>query len=141
MIEITIPGIPVGKGRPRAARRGKHITLYTPAKTVSYEGKVALAGQQAMAGLAPLLGPLVVTMGVYMPVPASWSKKKQQAALQGIELPAKKPDSDNVIKAVFDALNGVVWVDDVQVVDLALRKRYSLTPGVHMVVEQMRSTV
>lgn len=134
MIELIVPGVPVGKGRPRAATRGKHVTLYTPEKTATYEGTVALAGHQAMAGRVPLAGPVSVTMGIYLPVPASWSQKKQQAALRGQELPAKKPDSDNVVKAVFDALNGVVWVDDVQVVDLVLRKRYAEIPGVHMVV-------
>ncbi|AZV94477.1 RusA family crossover junction endodeoxyribonuclease [Pseudomonas sp. S 311-6] len=140
MIEFTIPGVPVGKGRPRATKRGKNIALYTPAKTVSYEGVVALAGQRAMAGRPPSTGPMGASMDIFLPVLASWSKKRQQAALLGQELPAKKPDMDNVIKAIFDALNGIVWIDDVQVTDMGrVRKRYSLTPGVTLKIWEVRS--
>ncbi|MCP1679426.1 RusA family crossover junction endodeoxyribonuclease [Kerstersia gyiorum] len=139
MIQFTIPGVPVGKGRPRAARRGKGITLYTPAKTASYESLVALAGQQAMAGCAPYAGPMGASMDIFLPVPASWSKERQQAALLGQELPAKKPDMDNVIKAIFDALNGIVWLDDVQVTDMGrVRKRYSLNPGVVLQIWEVK---
>jgi len=125
-----IPGVPVGKGRPHAAASGKHIQLYTPAKTVTYESTVALAGHQAMAGRPPLGGPLLAMLTIHLPIPASWSKRKQAAALAGAELPTKKPDADNVVKAIFDAFNGVVWNDDTQVVDMVVRKRYAAVPGV-----------
>nr|WP_255592394.1 RusA family crossover junction endodeoxyribonuclease [Bordetella sp. BOR01] len=130
VLEFVIPGVPVGKGRPRAAKRGKHIQLYTPAKTVTYESTVALAGYQAMAGRPPLAGPVAATLTIRLPIPASWSKRKQAAALTGAELPTKKPDADNVVKAIFDAFNGVVWIDDTQVVDMVVRKRYAEVPGV-----------
>lgn len=52
-------------------------------------------------------------------------------------LPTKKPDADNVLKAVFDGMNGVVWVDDVQACGVVLRKRYAETPGVTVVVRKM----
>lgn len=132
MIEFTIPGIPVGKGRPRAARRGKHITMYTPAKTVSYESTVALFASQAMGARSPLNGPVSADLIISLPVPASWSKKRTQAALSGLEHPAKKPDADNVIKGIFDGMNGIVWVDDVQVVALTAIKQYAQVPGVQV---------
>jgi len=49
-------------------------------------------------------------------------------------LPTTKPDADNVVKAVFDGLNGVLWRDDVLVVDLRVRKRYAATPCVRVEV-------
>lgn len=135
IIKFFVPGPPVGKGRPRAARRGKHITLYTPAKTVSYESLVAMAATQAMAGRPPLDGPVVLVLDIALPVPQSWSKKRQAAALADITPPTTKPDCDNVLKAICDAANNIVWRDDVQVVDVVLRRRYRETPGVHVAIE------
>jgi len=132
-VAFKVPGKPVGKGRPRTARRGKHVTLYTPEETASYESKVALAASQAMAGAALIPGAVEVMMRIMLPVPVSWSQKKQRAALAGTVIPATKPDVDNVIKAVFDAINGVVWHDDTQVADLQVRRRYGARPGVEMV--------
>ncbi|MNP83694.1 Endodeoxyribonuclease RusA [compost metagenome] len=60
------------------------------------------------------------------------SKKRKAMAIAGELFPTKKPDMDNVIKAIYDGLNGVVWKDDVQVVDAFVRKRYGEVPGVHV---------
>ena len=49
-VSFTVPGSPVGKGRPRIGRVGAHSRMFTPHKTAAYEGLVAHAGQQAMAG-------------------------------------------------------------------------------------------
>jgi len=130
LIEFVIPGVPLGKGRARSVVRGKHVRHYTPEKTAKYESTASLAGYQAMAGRPPIEGPVMAMLTIKLPISASWSKRKQAAALAGTELPTKKPDADNVIKAVFDAMNGVVWVDDTQVVDMVVRKRYALVPGV-----------
>ncbi|WP_237173024.1 RusA family crossover junction endodeoxyribonuclease [Paracandidimonas lactea] len=133
-VSFMVPGKPVGKGRPRAAKRGRHITLYTPEETASYESTVALAAGQAMAGQPLIDGPVDVLMRIALPVPASWSQKKQREALAGTLVPTVKPDMDNVIKAVFDAINGVVWNDDTQVADLRVQRRYGAAPGVSVVV-------
>jgi len=135
MLSFTIPGEPHGKGRARAAMRkkkggGTYIAQITPDKTAAYEGLIAHAAQQAMAGAAPVEHACAVQVSITVSVPASWSKKKQAAALAAQVLPTKKPDTDNVVKAVFDGMNGVVWRDDVQAVDLFVRKRYGTTPGV-----------
>jgi Holliday junction resolvase RusA-like endonuclease len=61
-------------------------------------------------------------------VPASYSKKRIQACLSGAEMPAKKPDLDNMIKAVKDGLNGVAWKDDAQVVKVLALKYYGESP-------------
>lgn len=134
MITFIVPGKPVGKGRPRAAARGKHITLYTPQKTANYESTVALAANQAMAGNPLITGPVEALMTIVLPVPVSWSKRKQADALAGTVMPTSKPDMDNVVKAIFDAINGIVWTDDVQVVGLRVRKVYGAIPRVQVTV-------
>lgn len=130
VITFTVPGEPQGKGRPRAFRAGRGVRMYTPAKTEAYEQAVATAGRQAMAGREPMVGPLAVDLMAVVSVPASWSKKRRAAALEGLELPAKKPDADNVAKAIADGLNGIAYGDDAQVVELRVRKRYGEVPGV-----------
>lgn len=133
-IAFTVPGQPQGKGRPRVGKIGDHARLFTPAKTVAYEGLVAHAAQLAMAGRDMMLGPVAVTMFIACQVPESWSLKKQRLALEGGVFPTTKPDTDNTVKAIFDGCNGVAWKDDVQVVDLVLKKRYRATPGVRVVI-------
>lgn len=131
-VQFTVPGEPVGKGRPRVSTIGGHARMFTPAKTASYEGLIAMAGTEAMAGRTLLEGAVMVEMRIVLPVPASKSKKFKAQALAGEIFPTKKPDMDNVIKAIYDGLNGIVWKDDVQVVDAIVRKRYGEVPGVHV---------
>ena len=133
-IRFTVPGQPVGKGRPRAFRMGKGVRMFTPEKTVSYESLVATAAHGAMRGHPPVEGAVAVDLDIRLMVPMSWSAKKRAQALEGQIHPTKKPDADNVTKAIFDAMNGIVWGDDVQVVRLSLRKRYGATPGVTVAV-------
>ncbi|UGA38202.1 RusA family crossover junction endodeoxyribonuclease [Chromobacterium haemolyticum] len=90
-----------------------------------------------MDGNPLIAGPADVEISMFLPVPTSWSKKKQAAALQGQVYPTKKPDADNVIKAIFDGINGVVWVDDVQACDIVVRKRYADKPGVEVTVREI----
>ncbi len=139
-VHFFVPGKPQGKGRPRAVARGKFVRMYTPEKTASYESTVALAASQAMAGRALFAGAVSVVMRMRHPVPKSWSKRKREDALSDRVLPTVKCDADNCVKAVFDAINGIVWVDDVQVVELALTKRYAATPGVDVFVSQLEGS-
>ena len=127
MIDFSVPGIPVGKGRPRFARRGNFVTTYTDEKTATHENLVKMAAHRAMNGLAPLGCALTVTIWLYVTVPASWSKKKQAAALSGTLFPTTKPDLDNSAKLLLDACNEIVFYDDKQVVNLSITKRYSNT--------------
>ena len=130
MIAFEIPGPPVGKGRPRAFRMGNSVRMHTPEKTASYESMVKLAAHRAMQGAAPMAFPVALSLVVLHAIPKSWSTRKQDAALAGTERPTTKPDADNVAKAIADACNGIVWVDDAQVVELHVSKRYSSAPGV-----------
>lgn len=111
--------------------------MFTPAKTLAYEGLVAHEASLAMAGAAPIEGACVVEMAIVCAVPASWSQKKKDSALSGGLRPTTKPDIDNVVKAIFDGINGVVWRDDVQCVGLLVTKRYGAVPGVSVTASEV----
>jgi Holliday junction resolvase RusA-like endonuclease len=130
---FSVPGEPQGKGRARVGKSfGGHARMFTPAKTVAYEGLVAMAAQMAMGATSPFSGPLAVEIEAVHSVPASWSKKRRNDALSGLAHPAVKPDIDNIVKAIADGGNGVAWVDDKQIVRLTAGKRYGTDPGVHV---------
>lgn len=129
-VSFVVPGEAVGKGRPRVSTIGGHARMFTPQKTANYETLIAMAAQQAMAGRELIGGPVLVEMKILVSVAAFWSKKKTAEALAGDVMPTKKPDADNVLKAICDGINGIVFKDDVQVVNVSLSKRFSETPGV-----------
>lgn len=136
MISIWIPGKPVAKGRARAFKtKGGHIGHYTPEKTRTWEGIARTLAMEAMAVAGifkPLEGPLRMEVMICVPIPASWPQWKREMALSEKVWPTVKPDSDNVLKAVKDSLNGVVWVDDAQVCVTEVGKVYSEIPGVEV---------
>lgn len=136
-IIFIVPGTPVGKGRPKFARRGNFVTTYTPEKTASYENLVKVKAEEAMCGRNAIEGAVCVEISLYVTPPASWSQKKQRAALDGDVFPTSKPDVDNVIKGIFDAMNEIVWKDDKQVVDVVVRKRYAQTARAHVEVRAL----
>lgn len=137
-LSFTVPGAPVAKGRPRLSNIGGKARAFTPAKTVRYEQLVALAAQQAMDGRAAVRDvPLVVRVVAYVPIPASWSARKQAAATAGTVKPISRPDADNFLKAGLDGMNGVVFHDDAQVVHVVVAKHYSLTPGMEISVAEL----
>lgn len=64
----------------------------------------------------------------YFPVTPSWSNKKKNCALAGELAHTTKPDADNCLKAICDALNGIIWKDDALVIEKHVYKFYSDTP-------------
>ena len=106
-INITIPGAPVGKGRPRFMRSGH---TYTPEKTKEYEEKVRLCWRtQSGKGFAGKV-PLLASVTAYFPIPKSVSKKKAEAMAGTFHV--NRPDADNIAKAILDAMNGHAFPDD-----------------------------
>lgn len=133
-IAFHLPGHPRGKGRARSFRVGNFVRHYTPAETRSYEGMIRLAAEKAMAGRPPIDRPVIVMMAAVFDIPKSFSKKRRAAALEGGEFPAKKPDLDNILKALTDAMNGVVVKDDCQIVSVRSSKVYGPAPLVSVTV-------
>lgn len=133
-VTFEIPDI-VGKGRPRMSRRTG--TVYTPVKTRDYEKLVRGCFRLATVGKgwdATANGyQLIATC--YFPIPKSWTKAKRLQALKN-EIHPKKPDLDNILKAVMDALNGLAYTDDSQVFSATITKSYSgMTDGKKIIVE------
>ena len=133
-VYFVVTGKPVGKGRPRASTRGGFVRMYTDAKTLGYEAAIADEAARAMSGAEPFETPMQMQVSCYYPIPKSWPKKIKQEAIDEERFPNVKPDLDNVVKAILDALNGVVYRDDAQVVNLVATKRYATDPRVEVYV-------
>lgn len=81
--------------------------------------------------------PLKAIIDVYMPIPKSFSKKKYERALNDEIRPTVKPDCDNIAKNINDALNGIVYPDDKQIVSLTVNKIYSDSEFVKVTIEEV----
>jgi len=136
MVTFMVEGTPVPKGRPRFARRGKFVSTYSPKTTVDYESKVSESAKFAMGASEPLETPLAAYIYITLPVPASYSKKRTQACLSGQERPTKKSDIDNYCKAIFDGMNGIVFVDDSLIVSLHATKVYGTIGMVEVMIKE-----
>ena len=136
MVMYTVYGEPVGKGRPRFARRGNFVSTYTPQKTKSYEDEIRMMAKAAMGASEPLETPITVAIYIRVGIPTSFSKQKRKDALSGIIRPTKKPDLDNVAKCFLDSMNEIVYLDDKQVVNLHVTKVYAETPAVEVMVKE-----
>jgi len=119
MVSFVIKGIPKVKQRPRfASRKGKIIT-YTPKTTAHFENLVKLHAEQAF--IKPLSGPISLAIRFHLPRPKRmiWKTKPMPEVYSD-----KRPDIDNLAKSVIDGLNGIVFVDDGQIADLHVTKKY-----------------
>lgn len=135
MIAFTIPGKPQPKERPRVTKSGY---TFTPPRTKEYEAKVIeQAKKSQLLPQSPLTTPLKMILWFYYPIPTSWSKKKQELARRKQIQPAKRPDIDNLAKLIMDALNGVAYVDDAQIVQLVINKQYDEEPRAEVLIDEI----
>ena len=123
---------PVPKGRPRFTRTGH---AYTPQKTAHYEAQIR-AIYDLHRGVH-FEGPISVKMVFNMPIPKSFTKKVKRQIEDGDYQHTKKPDLDNLAKAVLDALNGLAFDDDSQIVKINMEKRYHCCPGVWVQIKEV----
>lgn len=136
MICFTVYGDPVAQGRPRFTTAGGRPRAYDPQKSNDYKDYVKLVASQH-APPAPLDTALMMTVTVYRPIPKNFSKKKVEAAERGEILPTTKPDIDNYVKGIKDALKGIIWADDSLVTDVTAGKRYSVKPRIEITVVEV----
>ena len=136
MVMYVVYGEPVGKGRPRFARRGNFVSTYSPQKTKTYEDEIRMMAKAAMGSSEALETPVTVAIYIRVGIPASFSKQKRKDALEGILKPTKKPDIDNIAKCFLDGMNDIVYLDDKQVVNLHVTKLYAETPAVEVMVKE-----
>lgn len=142
-VTFMVPGEPAGKGRPRFAIRksrdgGSFVSVRTPDKTVVYENLIKIEYQQQTGRHRfPDDAMLEMEIEAFFGIPKGASKKRKAAMLTGDVRPTKKPDADNVLKAVADALNDIAYRDDTQLVDCIVHKYYDTEPRVIVTITQV----
>ena len=124
---FTVHDTPKPAARPRFARLpGGKVHTYIPTGDQENRNSIRDAFLSFVATVShtilpfePLQSPLRLTVTAWLPMPKSIPKKRREAAM-----PSKRPDLDNFIKQVEDALNHYAFVDDAQIVTIIARKRY-----------------
>jgi Holliday junction resolvase RusA-like endonuclease len=119
VILFTVPGIPVAKARPRFFRAGAGVRTFTPATSARFEERVRLCAQQAGVRIVNE-GPVELRVVAYWPMTGAPLKRGARPG----RLKTSRPDIDNVLKAIADALNGIAYKDDGQVALVSIEKRH-----------------
>lgn len=138
-VKFIVLGEPVPKARPRAAYQYGKIHMYTPKKTVDYEKLIALEYKRQCYKVFDERTALKMGVRAFCSPPKTANGKKiteeiRQKMLSGEIVPIGKPDCDNLLKSVADALNGIAYTDDKQIVEMAIRKQYSDKPRIEVVL-------
>lgn len=130
---IVIYTEPKPKQRPRFTKGGH---TYTPKQTQDYENLIRTAWK-LMHKNTIFTGYIEMTLRFYMPIPKSWSKKKQEDAVNEVIRPATTPDIDNLVKAIQDGLNEIAFWDDKQIVDINASEYYAVVPRVEIEIKEL----
>lgn len=130
-LTFSIPGEPCGQGRPIFTTAGGHAKAVDPPKSRNYKAFVKEIASRAIekCSWAYTELPLYIEIVAVMSVPSSYSKKRKKECFSWEEHPCKKPDIDNIFKAVTDALSGMAYKDDKQITDVLMFKRYVQSPS------------
>jgi Holliday junction resolvase RusA-like endonuclease len=122
VIVIEMPGMPRAKDRPRFTKTGR---VYSTSKTEGYEKAIGMIANLAMRGKSPFECAVAARVIANIAIPDGWTMIQRRRAIEGVEMPISTPDLDNYLKAAFDALNGIVYRDDAQIVEISARKQYA----------------
>lgn len=138
---FELPGEPRAWERARARiardRQGQqYINFYVGFEEMQLRNALGYCARAAMRSKAPTEQPVAVVIHAFMPIMKSWSMREQADARNGAKLHTSTPDADNIGKLVGDALNKLVWVDDSQIVDLRVIKRFSTQPATRVEVRE-----
>ena len=136
MIKFTVDGEPVPKARARTFynKKAGRVMSYTPKETMGFENKVAAYAVQFRPKEGVNLGAIRIFIEIFKSIPKSMSKKNRILAEEKKLRPITRPDGDNYEKGIFDALKGIIWHDDGQVVDCYWRKYFSCKPRVEIII-------
>ena len=124
---------PTPQLRPRVSSR-PYVRVYDPPKVKNFKNLLRSLAVDQYAR-PPLIGPLSVSLTFYRPIQTSISKTERERRLSNESKPVVKPDTDNYIKVTLDALNGVLWHDDAQIVKIEAEKKYSDHPRITVSVK------
>lgn len=101
------------------------VQAYTPKETRDYEDRVREIARAEWGDAEPSMRPIELQITIHVEIPESWPVWKRAAATRGEIVPTGGPDTDNVVKTISDAMNGVVYRDDAQVVTNDAVKLYA----------------
>ena len=135
--KAVIFGEPVAQGRPRFFRRGNLVKAYDPTKSREYKKYIQLIAKYN-APKTPVTGAVILSLKIYRKIPKVMSSKKRAAALSGKLRPTTKPDVSNILKGVEDALKGIWYADDSQIVAYGeVGKWYSSQPRIEVTMQEI----
>lgn len=132
---FVVHGEAKGKARPRFSLASKHV--YTPDGTLYYESHVLNRFKTECQAWKVSDKAIKICVDVYTKIPKSTSQKRKILMLKQLIYPKKKPDADNILKAIFDSLNGVAYIDDCQIVRIEYAKLYDDVPRVEVTLEEL----
>ena len=136
-ITLRIPIEPVAWQRPKTRLVNGWVKHYSPIKTKTYEQRIGEYWKEATKGFKfDRDQALFVDMVFGLPIPKNTSKRKKEEMNNGTIKHIKKPDTDNLLKAVLDGLNDIAWVDDSQVIRISASKKYSTEPYVYVYIHE-----
>ena len=125
-VKFNVFGKPRGKQRPRLCSVGGRNIVYTPKQTIEYEKLIKASYIVSSKVFFERNIPIEINILAYFFHKSS------------IEFATKKPDADNIIKIVLDALNKVAFYDDAQVSKICFEKRYSKMPRLEITIQNLK---
>jgi Holliday junction resolvase RusA-like endonuclease len=135
-IQFNVPGMAVGKSRPKLARNSDSASAYE--KMDNYESFVRMVASVKMRRWRLYDCPVSLSLSICVSPPSSWPLEKQKKAKLGRLPPTTSPSVCNIIKLYRDAMTGVVWIDDKQILGINAQKYYGSTPSVEVTVREIR---
>jgi Holliday junction resolvase RusA-like endonuclease len=132
--EFEVPGQIKGKGRPRV--NSYTGMVYTPTTTKDYEYLVEQYFLLKYPKFKPLEGRVAVNITAMFGIPKSTKKQDIEKMLENSISPTKKPDIDNIVKIILDAMNKFAFKDDTQITKLGVEKIYGTEEKVTISIEE-----
>jgi len=132
--EFEVPGKVIGKGRPRL--NSYTGVVYTPTRTKDYESLVEQYFLLKYPRFKALEGRIKVSIIAYFSIPKTTKKTDINEMLENNISPTKKPDIDNIVKAILDSMNKFAFKDDNQITKLEVEKKYAIEDKVYVKIEE-----
>lgn len=134
-LQFLASGIPKAQPRVKAFRRGNHAGVFDPGTADGWKLTVAAAARVAW-DRQKFAGPLHLVLLFVLPRPKAHYRTNGELKPHAPFWHESKPDSDNLAKAVMDAVTQLgIWIDDSQVVRLEVQKSYGERPGCIVVLK------
>lgn len=130
-VSFVIPTAPLGKERPRLAGKG---AIYTPTKTKAYENFIKGCYIEQCGDVSFGARSIKMDVKAYVPLISKLKKAEREAALRGELKPTAKPDADNILKAILDALNELAYDDDRAIYKISVERIYSDEPRTEVLI-------